>query len=158
MFEETIVTGLFHKIAGGVALLTIATFWLSSVAVELWGDLQAIAFVKRAIVFALPLLILAMIATGGSGARLSKGRQSALVAAKQKRMAATAANGLFVLVPCAIILHLWASAGVFDRVFYTFQGIELLAGAANLSLLGLNMRDGLRMTAGKRRMTARNRH
>jgi hypothetical protein len=31
------------------------------------------------------------------------------------------------------------------------QGIELVAGAVNMVLLGLNIRDGRRMTAGRRR-------
>ena len=56
-----------------------------------------------------------------------------------------AANGLLVLVPCALVLNSWASIGNFDSAFYIVQVIELLAGATNLSLMGLNVRDGLRM-------------
>lgn len=61
-----------------------------------------------------------------------------------------AANGLLVLVPCAIVLNRWAAAGTFDTAFYVVQAIELIAGAANLALMGLNARDGLRM-AGRLR-------
>jgi hypothetical protein len=35
--------------------------------------------------------------------------------------------------------------GEFDTAFYAVQALELAAGAANITLLGLNMRDGLRM-------------
>ena len=35
-----------------------------------------------------------------------------------------------------------AAAGQFDSVFYIVQSIELIAGAANLTLLGLSMKDG----------------
>jgi hypothetical protein len=54
-----------------------------------------------------------------------------------------ALNGLLVLVPCAVFLHARAVAGDFGGVFALVQGIELLAGAANLALMGLNLRDGL---------------
>lgn len=57
-----------------------------------------------------------------------------------------AANGILVLVPCAIVLAHWANAGAFDARFYLVQAIELLAGATNLALMGLNIRDGLRMS------------
>ncbi len=57
-----------------------------------------------------------------------------------------AANGLLVLVPCAIVLNRWAASGSFDTAFHALQAIELIAGAINLTLMGLNARDGLRMT------------
>ena len=64
-----------------------------------------------------------------------------------------AANGLLVLVPCAIVLNRWAAAGAFDVMFYTVQALELLAGAVNLTLMGLNIRDGLTMSGRLRRRT-----
>jgi hypothetical protein len=64
-----------------------------------------------------------------------------------------AANGLLVLVPCAIVLSRWASAGSIDTSFYVVQAIELIAGATNLTLMGLNARDGLRMAGRLRRST-----
>jgi hypothetical protein len=57
-----------------------------------------------------------------------------------------ALNGLLVLVPAAVFLAGRASAGRFDAIFYVVQAIELIAGAANLMLIGLNMRDGSRLT------------
>lgn len=51
--------------------------------------------------------------------------------------------GILVLVPSAIFLNLWAAQGMFDTRFYLVQGLELLAGAINLRLMGLNIRDGL---------------
>jgi hypothetical protein len=76
---------------------------------------------------------------------LARSRKGRLVDAKKKRMPFIAANGLLVLVPCAIVLHRWAAAGSFDISFYVVQVIELIAGATNLALMGLNARDGLRM-------------
>nr|WP_298639549.1 hypothetical protein [uncultured Cardiobacterium sp.] len=57
-------------------------------------------------------------------------------------MSLIAANGLFILLPCAFSLYDRAAAGQFDAIFYAVQTLELLAGATNLALLGLSMRDG----------------
>ena len=57
---------------------------------------------------------------------------------------------MLVLVPCAIVLDRWAAAGAFGTAFNVVQGVELVAGSANLVLMGLNVRDGLRM-AGRLR-------
>jgi hypothetical protein len=135
-----------HLIAGLLATLMIATFFLSTVLVELFGSHEAVATVKRLIVLpGLFILVPAIAATGGSGFYLSKSRQGRLVEAKKKRMPVIAANGLLVLIPCAIYLNHWAAIGQFDTAFYAVQALELLAGAANLTLMGLNIRDGMEM-------------
>ena len=133
-----------HAIAGLLAGATILTFWLSTVAVELGGNAAAIATVKTAIPWGLLLLIPSLVLTGATGFRLAGNRRDALVQAKRRRMPIVAANGLLVLVPAAFFLAWRASAGLFDDVFYAVQGVELLAGAVNLALIGLNLRDGLR--------------
>jgi hypothetical protein len=136
-----------HLIAGLLATLTIATFFLSTVLVGLFGSPEAVASVKTLIVMpGLFVLVPAIAAAGGSGFFLAKSRQGRLVEAKKRRMPFIAANGLLVLMPCAIFLDRWASAGSFDSMFYLVQGLELLAGAVNLALMGLNMRDGLKMS------------
>jgi len=136
-----------HLLAGLLATLTIAVFFTATLLVELFGSHVAIAGVKHLIVFpGLFILVPAIAATGGSGFALSKARQGRLVVAKMKRMPFIAANGLLVLLPAAIFLNLWAAQGTFDSRFYIVQAAELLAGAANLLLMGLNMRDGLKLT------------
>ncbi len=136
-----------HRIAGILALLCIATFFLSTILIELFGSHATVAQLKSLIVTpGLWILIPAVAAAGGSGTFLSKSRKGRLVDAKKKRMPFIAANGLLVLVPCAIVLDRWAAVGSFDTSFYLVQAIELVAGAANLTLMGLNVRDGLRMT------------
>lgn len=98
---------LAHRIAGILAPLCIATFFLSTLLVELLGSHAAVAQLKSLIVTpGLWILIPAVAAAGGSGMFLSKSRKGRLVDAKKKRMPFIAANGL----------------------------------------LGLNVRDGLRMT------------
>ena len=137
---------LVHPVAGAIALLTIASFWFSTLISELSGSVEAVVAVKTAIPWGFLLLIPALAAAGGTGFSLVGGRAKGLAATKLKRMPIIAANGLLILVPSALFLAWKASAGEFDAAFYGVQAIELVAGAANLVLLGLNMRDGLRMT------------
>jgi hypothetical protein len=65
---------------------------------------------------------------------------------KKKRMPFIAANGLIILIPCAILLDSWASQGLLDARFYLVQGLELVAGGTNLVLMGMNIRDGLTLS------------
>ncbi|WP_321505593.1 hypothetical protein [Breoghania sp.] len=143
---------LIHPIAGAIALLTIAAFWLSTALSELIGSKEVVIAVKTAIPWGFFLLIPALAATGGTGFSLAKGRKAGLIAAKLKRMPLIAANGLLVLIPAALFLASKAEAGEFDAAFYGVQALELIAGATNLVLLSLNMRDGYRLT---RRLKAR---
>ncbi|MGJ4944171.1 hypothetical protein ACQR1W_26605 [Bradyrhizobium sp. HKCCYLS1011] len=143
-----------HPIAGTVAILTIATFWLSTAWSELSGSEQLIALVKMTIPWGFLLLIPALAATGATGFALAKGRRAGLVGAKLKRMPFIAGNGILVLIPCALFLASKARAGEFDAAFSIVQACELVAGAVNLTLLALNMRDGLKMKGRLRRAPA----
>ena len=136
-----------HLVAGLLASLCIATFLLSTLLVELFGSHAAVAQLKSLVVTpGLWILIPAIVAAGASGALLSKSRQGRLAQSKKRRMPFIAANGLLVLLPSAIVLDRWASAGSFDAAFHAVQAVELVAGAINLVLMGLNVRDGLRLT------------
>ncbi len=136
------MTKFIHPVAGAVALLVIATFWLATVASEAFLAMETVIAVKTAIPYGFILLVPALAATGGSGFKLAKGRRTALIARKIARMRFAAINGLLVLMPSALFLAYQAEAGQFDTWFYGVQAIELLAGSVNICLLGLNMRDG----------------
>ena len=137
---------IIHRFAASVSILCIALFFSATIFVELLGMAESIAIVKSLIVWpGLFILVPAIALTGGSGFALAKSRNGKLVAQKKKRMPFIGINGIFVLIPCAILLDCWASAGSFDTYFYIVQGVELLAGAINLVLMGMNMKDGLRM-------------
>lgn len=141
-----------HAAAGFLGLATIAVFMTTTVVAEAMGDPATIAVAKRSIAWGLLLLIPALAAAGGSGFRLAGGAKAGAAAVKAKRMRIVAANGLVVLVPAALFLANRAEAGAFDGLFTAVQAIELLAGAINLTLLTLNLRDGLAMA---RRRTSR---
>lgn len=140
-----------HPIAGALALVILVTFWLSTAVSEMSGSQAAVVAIKTAIPWGFLLLIPALAATGGTGFALSRGRRGGLLDAKIKRMPWIAVNGLLILIPAALFLSFKAQAGEFDMRFYAAQALELVAGATNITLLGLNMRDGLTLKGRLRR-------
>lgn len=135
-----------HPIAGIIGFVTILTFWLSSAGSELLGDPELIREVKRGILWGLIVLIPALAVAGATGFRLGGKAKAGPALAKKRRMPVIAANGMLVLVPCAVALDHLAQAGDVGTLFYAVQAVELAAGALNLTLMGLSIRDGLRLT------------
>jgi hypothetical protein len=132
-----------HAFAGALALLTICTFWSATAITELFGDGPAIAAVKNGILTGMLVLVPSMAVAGASGLSLGKGWRSPAVQRKKQRMKVIAANGLLVLLPSAVFLANKAGGGEFDTAFVTVQAMELAAGAVNMTLLSLNLMDGL---------------
>ena len=135
-----------HAAAGIIGFLTILTFWSSTLYSELFGSPETIAWVKGMILKGMFILIPAMAIVGASGMALGKKSFHPLAKKKKKRMPIIGLNGLLILVPAAFYLEAQAANGIFDTWFYGVQGVELIAGAANLTLMGINIRDGLRIT------------
>tara|TARA_R110002020_G_scaffold67054_4_gene175974 strand:- start:1605 stop:2078 length:474 start_codon:yes stop_codon:yes gene_type:complete len=144
---------IVHPVAGATALLTILTFWLATAFSELFGSADTIVAIKTAIPWGFLLLIPALAATGGTGFNLSRGRRPAVISTKIRRTAVSAANGLMILVPSALFLAHKAQVEEFDAAFYAVQALELICGAVNITLLGLNMRDGFKIKGRFRRPT-----
>jgi hypothetical protein len=76
---------LIHPVAGAVAILTIAAFWLSTALSELFGSEALIVTVKTAIPWGFLSLIPALAAAGGSGFALANGRRGGVLGTKAKR-------------------------------------------------------------------------
>lgn len=139
-----------HPVAGGIALATILLFWTSTVAAEAFGDGALVARVKTAILWGMLVLVPAMATVGATGFRLASRAQAPRIRAKKRRMPVIALNGLLVLLPCAVFLQARAAAGLFDTAFVVVQALELAAGALNITLMSLSMRDGLALARGRR--------
>jgi len=137
---------LIHPIAGAIGFLTILTFWTSTVGSELFGSLAAVTAVKQAIPWGFLLLVPALAITGASGFRMAGASCDPRIVRKKRRMPFIAGNGILILIPAALYLARLASLGEFGNLFYGIQAVELIAGAANLTLMFLNIRDGLRLT------------
>lgn len=135
-----------HPIAGLIGFLMILTFWSSTLGVELLGSRDMVVAVKRAIPWGFLILGPALAITGASGFRMAGASTDVLIARKKRRMPIIAGNGLFILIPAALYLAILASHGEFGTAFYIVQTIELTAGAVNLMLMSLNIRDGLNLT------------
>jgi hypothetical protein len=142
-----------HIAASALALLLIATFLSATVVAELGGDPGRIAQVKAGIFYGIFALAPVMATLGLSGWRLGRGTTHSLVRRKLARMRIIGANAALVLVPCAVVLHWLAASASFGTSFYLLQALELAAGSLNLTLLALNLRDGLVLRAARRRPT-----
>jgi len=136
-----------HPIAGGVALALILAFWTSTVAAELFGGPAAVVRVKTLILWGMIALVPAMATVGATGFRMGARATQPLIVAKRRRMPIIALNGLLVLLPSAVLLQARAASGDFDAVFWSVQALELVAGALNITLMSLSLRDGLRLAA-----------
>ena len=135
-----------HAVAGILAISLIAAFFCTTIVSELFLSHAAVTQVKRMIAYSLLLLVPTMAAVAGSGFARAKNRNSPLLQQKKKRMRIIGLNGLLIMVPAAIFLHIKASQGEFDLLFYYVQALELIVGALQLTLLYMNFRDGLRLS------------
>jgi len=140
-----------HPIAGIVGFLTILTFWIATAASEAFGSFATVAAVKLTIPWGFLLLVPALALAGASGFRLAGKSPDARIARKKWRMPIIAGNGVVILIPSALVLATLAGRGEFGVTFYAVQALELAAGAMNLTLMALNIRDGLRLTRRFRR-------
>ncbi|MCF8481450.1 MAG: hypothetical protein K9H25_13535 [Rhodospirillum sp.] len=139
-----------HPLAGVIALGLALLFWTSTLLVEVLGSISQIAWVKTTIPWVLPGMVLALIIAAASGRKLgsrvpSTTSAAAVLGAKAKRMPFLAGNGLLILIPSALFLAWKAEGGAFDEAFVAVQILELVAGAANITLMALNARDGRRL-------------
>ena len=139
-----------HKIASILATVCIATFFTSTVVVELFGTEEMIVHVKKLIVMpGIVILTIMMAITGATGFALAKDRKGRVIERKKRRMPIVAITGVFILIPAAIYLSIWASAGLFDTKFYILQTIEFIAGISNLTLMIKNIQDGRKLVGKK---------
>ncbi|WP_295893465.1 hypothetical protein [uncultured Vibrio sp.] len=146
-------TKLIHRVAAMMAFFMILVFFSSTLLVEIAGSKQSILEVKRAISYAIFLLIPTMAIVGITGSKMAGSSQHPTLVAKKKRTPIIALNGLLILTPSAFYLYHLAEQDQFNNIFYAVQALELIAGLVNLSLMGLNIRDGIAMS--KRRSLAR---
>ena len=138
-----------HAIAGLIALLTICTFWVSTMISEIFGSADQIILVKSTILLAMFILIPAIAITGASGFALGGKWKLPQITKKKGRMKIIAANGILILLPAAFFLSARAQNNNFDAIFIAVQIIEMIAGAINIALILLNMRDGIALAKRK---------
>lgn len=143
---------LLHRYAGAFALAILFVFQTSTLIGETLLSHAGLVVVKDAIVWGLAPLIACLATAGITGNAIARKPLAGLVQKKANRMKLAAANGLIILVPAALWLDRAVNLGDMGAGFYVVQALEIAAGLVNVTLLGLNMRDGLLMTRKKRAM------
>ena len=139
-----------HRIAALFALICITSFLVATVLTELLATPSTVSLVKQAIVTpGLWILIPSLALTGVTGIVRSKNRCSETIRKKKRRMPIITANGVLILIPCALFLNSKASAGEFDTLFVLVQSLEIAAGIINLTLMIINVRAGMQVVRGK---------
>lgn len=151
MKRKTIVKA--HIIATSIAVVTIGCFFSFSLIAEIMGNHEFIKQVKTEVLYCLPILLLAMPMLAITGKKLAGKSKSPIVATKMKRMKFVAFNGI-ILISLAIYLYFRAINNNIDSTFLGVQIIELLFGAINLTLLGLNIKAGMKLSGRIKRKTA----
>ncbi|MDO6500749.1 hypothetical protein [Photobacterium sanguinicancri] len=136
---------IVHRLAGIIALLMITTFFTSSVVTDLFGSYATITLVKQTILQWVAVLVLSMMVVGISGKKLYPAEPKGVLAVKAMRLKIAAFNGVVILIPAAYFLAAWSAEGLFDARYWLLQVVELLAGATNATMIGLNIRDGVRL-------------
>ena len=89
--------------------------------------------------------MLSMIATGLTANKLYPGILKGQFKIKQIRLKIAAANGVLILLPAAIVLARWSELSEFGVLYWTVQALEIIVGLINITMIGLNIRDGIRL-------------
>ena len=131
-----------HLGATAIAMLTISAFFTFSLIAEVSGYVSFIKTVKRSILYALPIMLIAMPALAFTGKQLAGNSKHPKVIEKMNRMKFIMLNGL-ILIAHAIYLYYHAHYQVIDNTFMMIQFSELFFGGLNLTLIGLNIRAGM---------------
>lgn len=134
-----------HLLATIVAVLSISTFFTISLIAEIKGNDDFIRSVKAFILYALPIMVLAMPTLKITGDKLAGKSKSPLILAKIKRMKLVLMNGM-VLISLAIYLYYRSHYQQIDGVFLIAQIAEFAFGLFNLSLIFINAKAGMHLS------------
>lgn len=148
MKRKTVVTA--HFIATIIAGVTIVTFFSLSLVAEIKGDAQFIKWVKTFILYALPVMVIAMPMLKITGDKLAGKSTNPIILAKKKRMKLMIVNGIG-LITLAVFLYYRSHFQEIDRVFLVAQLAEFGFGLGNLTLIALNARSGLQLSGKLKR-------
>ena len=143
MKRKTLVK--LHIAGTAIAFLAISTFFTASLYAELNGIEELIKAVKQAILYALPLMLVAMPIIGISGNKLAGKSKHPKIIRKQGRMKFVFINGM-ILISLATFLFYQSHYNSINRLFLIAQILELVLGFTNLILIGQNIKDGMTLS------------
>ncbi|SNZ01176.1 hypothetical protein [Flagellimonas pacifica] len=134
-----------HIAATIIGTITISTFFILSLRAELVADKMQIKAVKTGILYALPILVIAMPSLAISGKKLAGKSKHPIILKKLKRMKLVMINGI-ILISLVIFLYYRAIYKSIDNIFLYAQIAELIFGLSNLTLIGINIKSGLQLS------------
>ncbi|MBU3538657.1 hypothetical protein [Polynucleobacter sp. UK-Gri1-W3] len=138
---------ILHSSAGIFSMFFLFVFFTATLVSEYFYSPQDVITVQQAILQAMLAYLFLILIAGAIGLSLSKERKGRLVDVKKKRMLAIIFFSVGVLLPVVYLLAgqtLESDRGIF---FFYLEGIELGVCALIMVLLGLNARDGAKLTA-----------
>lgn len=135
----------FHLLATLIAIITISTFFISSLIAEIRGDVEFIKTVKTTIFYCLPIQLIVMPTLGITGKKLAGNSKSKVIIQKLKRSKQVMLNGILLLL-LATFLFYWSNYQKVDSLFLVIQLIEFFLGLFNLTLIILNVKAGMKLS------------
>lgn len=134
-----------HKITSIVGFILIISFQISTVVSEALQDYDMIATVKRLILYGIFVLIPVMLIANTTGRSLAGRAKHPIILKKMQRMKFIGFNAFVILIPSAIVLYQFSRVGYWGNWFIAVQILELIAGIMNVALMGINIRDGIKL-------------
>lgn len=134
-----------HLMATIIAATTITLFFSFSLIAELNAEVAFIKTVKTGILYALPIMILAMPILKITGDKLAGNSGNPIIRAKKQRMKWMSINGI-VLIALAIFLYYRSHYQEIDGIFLAAQLVEFVFGLANLNLIFRNAKSGWKLS------------
>jgi hypothetical protein len=136
---------LAHKISTTFGVILVFLFLISTVISEVFGSLETITTVKRFIMYGVLVLIPIILVATVSGQSLAGTNNHLIILKKKKRMTWIGLNTIIVLIPSAIALYFLSSAENWGIWYVTIQVLEITSGITSVILMGLNIRDGIKL-------------
>ena len=140
---------LYHAAAGISSLTCLLIFLVVTINVEYSYSTSEMIAAQGVMLQTMWVYIPLIFTAGGIGYILSKERKEEIVQVKKRRMVTIIAVSLFILMPCIYALANAARYEIEGPIFSGIEILEVLSLILLIVLLGLNARDGARLTANR---------
>ena len=140
---------LYHAAAGISSLTCLLIFLVATINVEYSYSAPEMIAAQGVMLQTMWVYIPLIFTAGGIGYILSKERKERIVQVKKRRMVIIIAVSLFILMPCIYTLANAARYEIAGTIFSRIEILEVLSLILLIALLGLNARDGARLTSDR---------
>ena len=138
---------LLHASAGMFSMLFLFVSFVVTIVAAFFYLPQDIIASQQAILQAIWVYFFFLLTAASIGLWLSKGRKERIVVVKKRRMLIILILSVFGLLPSVYLLASQSIGWEGGIIFFSIQAFELTVSAMLMMLLGLNVLDGLKLTA-----------